>query len=148
MFFLHIYDATANITSTTSRTTAQADIAARKPIRAHLTISFHFVIFSSSPQEMVIISPPYTIAPIAKSERAVAIEFVQKTTFCLIPDSISPSPGFTSIESLPDKHPSKLDVIDAPALYEQAEKTSTLHRHKSIHIISPIYIQIFFIMFV
>lgn len=66
--------------SITTRTSAQAMIRARNQRSDHFTISFHFFTFSSSPTESVIRSPPYTIAPIARSPRSVAILVVQLIT--------------------------------------------------------------------
>ena len=51
-----------NISSITIRTSAPADIIARKPRSAHCTVPFAFLILSSSHPESVICSPPNTTA--------------------------------------------------------------------------------------
>jgi hypothetical protein len=112
--------ATEYINSMTIRTSAGADISARNQSIDHFTISFPFLIFSSSQTESVIRSAPYTIAQIASSERSLAILVTQLSTVYLKPQSSLASQGFT--RSVPQRHPSS-DPETFPLTNAQLAKT-------------------------
>lgn len=104
--------------SITTRTRAQAITRARNQRSDHFTISFHFFIFSSSPTERVIRSPPYTIAPIARSPRSVAILVVQLITCVRNPQVRDISPAeFT--KSVPLRQLSNCPQTLAHSVQEQ-----------------------------
>jgi len=54
-----------------------AEIIAKNQIIHHFTISFHFLIFSSSPTLIVNIKAPYTIDQTAIRERNILMFFIQ-----------------------------------------------------------------------
>ena len=100
------------MSSVTRRRIEPADIRARNPIKDHFTISFPFLIRSSSQSETVIINAPYTIAHTASKPKKPHIALVQARSLFLTQLSIRPSPGFT--KSVPDKHPSNSLAIEPP----------------------------------
>jgi hypothetical protein len=128
-----------------SLTIHDAAIRARNQSRDHFTISFHFLIFSSSPPEIVIMSPPYTIAPTASRARSPESCVVQYTILFLIPLSISPSPGLTRSDQERQLSSSALIL---PPLYSQAAKVMSPQKlraparktHRSIIIFFMIFI--------
>jgi len=77
-----------------------AEIRAKKPINDHFTISFPFLIRSSSQPDTVIKNAPYTTAPTARSHSSPQSAVVQDKSFCFTHDSMRAFPGSTRSVSL------------------------------------------------
>jgi len=79
----HFYQATPYIKLTSTFISHHADIIAKNPIIHHLTISFHFLIFSSSHTLIVNINAQYTIDHTAIIERKILIFVTHPITLSL-----------------------------------------------------------------